>query len=231
MKPVIIAFVSSFLLASIAVGQPTPILLDEFDRTPCDAFLARVDNFYLQLNADPASTGYFILSGPDDKHLKMLEMDMLFDGAIAQRAYDPTLVKKAIARNLNSDQIHLQFWLVPLGSLPPEIEKVRRIEWHYNLTPDMKPFILHTDNEHICSTPTFPRVYEAILMANPRAHGNVVIYGNSRKVLQQGLKDTKEILNAIPKTRIRYFFEKSEESDYPWAEYWIVPPKPKRPKR
>ena len=229
MRNLIVWTASLFVLASIVAGQ-TPVLVDEFDKPHCDEFLARVDNFFLQLNAEPTATGYFILSGPENKRLEMLEMDMLFDGAIAQRAYEAALVKKAIAWNLNSNEIHLQFWLVQSGSAPPEVEVVRRIEWHYNLSPGMEPFILHTDNEHICSTPTFPKVYQAILLANPKAHGNVVIYGNSRKAQREGLKDAKETLKAIPKARFRYFFVRSAD-EYPWADYWIVPPKVKRPKR
>ena len=196
-------------------------MVDQFGKIGCDDYLARIDNFYQFYLKNPASHGFVIILG-DNRYLnKKLAYELMWDGAMEQRAYDPSLVTKI--RGKESGDLNIQFWFVPTGAPNPQLEPET---WNFKLSTNTKPFILHSDMEQICSTPTFGRVYKEYLDANPGAHGNIVIFGNSEKAYKKGLSEAKRTLNNVPANRIKFFFSYIDDS-YPYAEYWIVPGKKK----
>lgn len=216
-----------WLVAVIGVlslaGQERPVAMqvDEFGRISCDDYLARIDNFYVQLNNNPTVQGLMIVSGDPKYFRNKIDYELNFEGAIRGRKFDPDRV--TIARGKKSDELKIQFWIVPAGANPPEFERTER---DLKLPPGTKPFVLHDDLEQICWTPTFAKVYKEILDANPRSRGNVVVFAASKRAYAKGVREAKANLKGISPSRLRFFRSRTGSTD-PYAEYWIVPPRKK----
>lgn len=216
----VLIFCMTTLTVALAQEKPEPVLVDQFSKIGCDNYLAHIDNFYQSyLEKDSASHGFVIISG-DNRYLnKKLAYELTWDGAMEQRAYNPSRVTKI--RGKESGDLDVQFWYIPAGL---DIPRFQTTTWNFTFPANTKPFILHSDMEQICSTPTFAKVYKEYLDTNPDAHGNVVIFANSKRAYRKGLNEAKKTLNNIPMSRIRFFLSHIDDS-YPYAEYWLVPKK------
>jgi hypothetical protein len=212
----ILIFLLAVQTAAQAQEDPKAILVDEIEKVYCDEFLARIDNFFIQLNRYPEAKGYFVLSGANEFLERKLGYEMMFDGAISWRSFDASRVTKI--RSTETGNVHLQFWLVPTGADVPNFISQ---SWNFTLPLGSKPFLFHSDMEQICSSPTFPQVMREYVSANPGMRVHVVIYANSSNGRRKGVTESKPALKGIPKDRIRYFFQRSSYDSY--ADYWLVP--------
>lgn len=99
--------------------DPEPILIDTCSSSAgCikpDDIKARVDNFYIQLNNDPNSTGYIITYGTTRE---IQRREKLIRDAIKFRKYDPSRVVFVQGGNTGEGTV-TRFWLVPAGARPP----------------------------------------------------------------------------------------------------------------
>src|SRR5438477_6023638 len=67
--------------------------VDEFSRANCEEFLARADNFFIQLHNNPTGNGFVIIEG-DNKFLrKKLTYEEWWYGAVALRKFDGSRVR------------------------------------------------------------------------------------------------------------------------------------------
>lgn len=194
-------------------------MVDEFDHYQCEEFLARIDNFYIQLNNNRSATGYFVVSGGDEIIRAKTSCEMMLDGAVAARAYDPVRVTKI--RSTNNGKLRVRLWLVPAGAETPDFGVSR---WNLALPAGAKPFLFHTDMEQICYTPTFPGQMKEYLDANTGMRVHVVVYANSARSRRKDIRESMPRIKDIPKDRLRYFFVKTK-TPYPYSDYWLVPAK------
>lgn len=77
----------------------------------------------------------------------------------------------------------------------------------------------------MCGAPVNPLVILDFLNSNPGMHVNAVIYANTLKERQKGIRRASIALKTIPKNRIRYFYSKSPGYTGSAVEYWLVPKK------
>ena len=211
-----------FVSLAFAQERPQAVLVDERKDIGCEQLLATVDNFYIQLNNNVDAKGYVVLSGSNDDLLRKIDIELLFDGAVQQRRFDATRVTKIRGKEIGP--LNIQFWLVPAGA---EIPKFDVVDWNLRLSPDTKRHLLHTDMEQICSTPTFPEMAKELIDDNPDARIHVVIHANSVRTRQKGISEALSRMKKIDKKRVRYFFAPLSDDPFPYADYWIVVPKPK----
>jgi len=214
------------LICLLAVSQvyfgqekPQAIQIDEFGNISCDDFLARTDNFFLELQNHPTSQGYVLIYGNKDDLRKKIVYELWTNGAIKFRNFDSERVIQV--RGAETENIKIQFWRVPAGAEKPDFNEAW---WDFVFQSKTKPFIFHDDFEQICSSVSFEKVFVEYLNANPLARGHVVIHEKSLKQFEKQKRETQDLLKDIPSNRLRYFFIKS---DYSNTEYWLVPRKKK----
>jgi hypothetical protein len=94
--------------------QPTATQVDQFGKASNDEVKARVDNFYIQLNNNPNSQGYVIVSGtPAQIRARRRQIEQ----AIAFRKYDPSRI--TFVEVPSAGPVDTKFYLVPPGATPP----------------------------------------------------------------------------------------------------------------
>jgi hypothetical protein len=90
-------------------------LVDEFGKATDDDIKARVDNFYVQLNADPTATGVIVNYGTP-LQIKVRKAQIM--KAINFRKYDPSRVKFIDGPDTGTG-INTKFYIVPAGASDP----------------------------------------------------------------------------------------------------------------
>ena len=79
------------LMAGSASAQTgsNAVLVDEFGTVNCEDFLARSDNFFNQLNAQPNAIGQMAIFGGEQALGDKLRYENWFRGAMHNRNFDP----------------------------------------------------------------------------------------------------------------------------------------------
>jgi hypothetical protein len=133
-QPSLLATIFLILLSSVitcfAQKQPKANLIDEFGKITCDDFLARADNFFTVLRANPSSKGYFVIEGNNDLLRRKLAWEAEFNAAAAIRVPDQTRLIRV--RGPEVGDLEIQFWLV-LPEAPFPISSHRFGNFPYSL--------------------------------------------------------------------------------------------------
>lgn len=96
--------------------KPTAPMVDEFGKATDDEVKARVDNFYIQLNNNPAAQGYIINYGTPAEIKKRRAQIMK---AINFRKYDASRVTFVDGPD-NGTGVNTKFYVVPAGADTPQ---------------------------------------------------------------------------------------------------------------
>lgn len=215
-----------FLLAGSAFPQPTagPTLLDEFERTPCDEFKARLDFLNINLSGHPTSTVYIVIFGEQDDMRANVFYEGMIVGYLRQRQLDPDRVR--FIHSSYKKKLTFQMWLVPSGVEKPSFPTV---DWSYKMPPTMKAYKFTWLNEYddICPDVDGVGLYSQFLEANPQARGNIVIRDVTDKARRRLSRSTLTELSrryGISRNRLRVFYanEMPDGVDQR-VEYWLVP--------
>ena len=220
-------FVLIILLASFQVcsGQEKPVvrLVDEFQKTNCEDFLARIDNLGIQLQNEPNSIAYIITFGENNQTLNNFGYEQGFKDALISLRRDKS--RYVFAHGEDKDNLVTQFWIVPAGADKPQYIEGN---WSYEIEPK-KPFIFYNSfwQDGIC--PYLPRfeLYSKFLTANQNLRGNVVIYEKNAKKFRQVEKKLLDDLVTnykVQRNLIKFFFVKKDISG---VEFWLVPQRKK----
>jgi len=136
------------------------------------------------------------------------------------------LKRFTFVRQTSPGEVHSQVWFVPKGAKPPEMNQAR---WDLVLSPDAKAMVwFQTGSKYnfpICPELDLTESYVELLQANPSYRAHVVIATTSSVAFEKKKLEVAEKLKGIDSSRIRYFFEKYDDS--PGYEFWIVPPRTK----
>jgi hypothetical protein len=214
---IILLFASSFF----AQERPNVVLIDEFGRQHCDEFLARIDNLFLQMNSDPTSRGYFVITGEHKFLSQKLGMELMFESAVVGRAFDRNRV--TIVRGEETGDLQVRLWLVPEGNAASPFETVN---WKMKMGRADEPFLLRSDMEQICSPPPFLTIAKDLFAANPEGLVYVVVHGQSPKERQRELSRSRRALSGVDPARIRYLLRYSNGGRY--SDYYFAVGKRKR---
>lgn len=220
-----IIVLSLFLLGGSAFPQPTvPTLLDEFERTPCDEFKARLDFLSNNLSAHSSSTVYVVIFGQQDDIRANVFYEGMIVGYLKQRKLDADRVR--FIHSSYKKKLTFQIWLVPSGVESPAFPIV---EWSYKMPKTMTPYKFTWLNEYddICPEVDGIGLYSEFLKANPEARGNIVIRDVTDRARRRLSRRTLTELSkkyGISRNRLRVFYanEKPDGVDQR-IEYWLVP--------
>jgi hypothetical protein len=209
-------------LSGLTRGQelPKPTLIDEFGRISCDEYLSRVDNFLVALANDPTSRGVVVVQG-DAPLRRRLAYELWLGGALRMRGFDASRIRQL--RGPDTGDVHVRLWLVQFGAEEPVAPATA---WDFSFSLREKPYVFHSEMEHICSSPNFAAPYKEYLDANAGSRGHVVIYTSSGRSFRRALRTAKAQLGNIRAEKLRYFHVRvspTENGDYSYAEYWLVP--------
>lgn len=109
--------------ADCAVSIPLPKMVsrkfDEFPDISRNDEKARLDNFGIELQNDPTSTGYVIVyPGRSSKRAEVQDhFGRVVDYLVNSRGMDASRIKTI--EGPKRDQIHVELWLTPQGATPP----------------------------------------------------------------------------------------------------------------
>ncbi len=211
----------SLSISLTAQEQPNTVLVDEFGRQQCDEFLARIDNFFMQLNATPSARGYFVIAGENKFLRQKLDIELMFESAIIGRSWNRNRV--TLIRGGETGKFQVKLWLVNDGMVTSPFKTT---PWNLRMDRDDEPFMLRSDMEQICSPPPFLSMAKDLLAANPDGFVYVLVHGHSRKERQRELSLSKRELAGVAPVRIRYLLRYS--SGYKYSDYYFAIGKRKR---
>lgn len=216
------AFLLSLAAFQIISSQEVSnaVLVDEFENISCDDFLARIDNFYIELSNDPSAQGYVVVYGDNSYLRKKLTYELWLNGAIKFRNFDESRITKV--RESESGSLKVKLWKVSAGAKKPVFEQTK---WNFVFSESAKPFIFYDYfSDQICSRVSFEKVFAEFLKANRDAHGHIVIYEKSAKDFSEMRNKILDLIPEIPKNQLKFFHVKRNESN---VEFWLVPRKKK----
>lgn len=214
-------FLILLCFVSKLVGQaPTAEKIDEFGKLGCCDFEARIHNFFIRLNYEPAATGYAVISGDNLGQRLYLERFVL--DTIYEQNLDRTRVTM-VREERQGTGPSVTFWLVPEGAEKPPFQE---ISLDFTLLPDRKPFLFADNSEPgVCPGYSLDLGHlSEFLQANPTARGNIVI---SSRVGRKEYRELRTKLEANARTanilleRLRFF--RGETTYYSTVEIWLVP--------
>jgi len=218
-----ILMVCFFLIRSVfAQEKPKAIQIDEFGTIGCEYLYAKSDNLQTVLKQNPSATGVVILHPQASSLAKALRYKNFIEKIFQKNEYAYDRLK--IVRGPAAALVGGEFWLVPPNADDPS----RGMDLWTDETLDLsKPFLYDSEDENgIC--PTFvPKLYAALIKANPDVLGRIVVIPNSnfgkRRKFEAGKEWTDTLTNkyGIRRNRLRLVFAK--DSNFEIVQFWIVP--------
>lgn len=124
LKKFLFTFIFLFIFPQIYFAQEKPeaILINDFENNCSEIISLHYDNFLVELHNDPTSTGYIVFSGKvsqDGTNLRYIRH--LSVNYPRFRGFDVNRI--ILIRGENQDKMQVQFWKVPFGAKPPEVNK------------------------------------------------------------------------------------------------------------
>jgi hypothetical protein len=98
----------------VVAALPQPRLIEEVGPLTADDLRARIDNLFIELQNDPAATGYIINYGPPRQ---VTARERIIRSHIQLRRYDATRV--VIVNGGEEAEIRTRIYIVPQGATPP----------------------------------------------------------------------------------------------------------------
>jgi hypothetical protein len=216
--------IAFFFIAGLAQAEPKAELIDEFERTPCDDFRARLDLFSIHLKAQPTSKGYVVVFGEaNDMHRNVLYEGMI-EGYFRQWKIDLNRIR--FVHSGFKEKLTFQFWVVPLGAEPPPFSVV---EWSFKVSETEKAYLFTWEQNYddICPEVDGVKLFVQFLRANPNSHGNIVIRNKTYKEIRRKTRVVLAELTQkfrIPRIQLRIFtVRETPHGPNPTVEYWLVP--------
>jgi hypothetical protein len=94
--------------------KPESRKVDEFGKLANDDVRLRLDGFFNELNADPTSKGYIIITATAKEGARL---EKLMNNHISFRSFDST---KITIVTRDGAETNVQFWVVPAGADNPQ---------------------------------------------------------------------------------------------------------------
>ncbi len=221
-RGVLVLFCALLLVINIA-GQDVAkaVVVSEFGFVPCGHFLSQVDLFIHELKENRNDRAVAIISprSPNRHPFPWLRVTLSrFENAGMEDRLQLFVGPQSIT-------INTQFWRIPPGASPPEIDGTL---WTTSERDTTKPFIFGSEDENeIC--PTFvPRKLAELVADNPGSRVHFVVKrGDRHSIGTKGFSEywIERLIEAgIPRDRIRIFYSKSEHG-LTYGEFWFVPAK------
>ena len=222
------AMMSILTFGLAAQETPEPILLDEYDRLPCDDLLGRLDMFFGELSRDPSSVGLVVISAQKENKWRAVFHQHLIEAHAGSRKFISNPIK--YVRNTSSNAFTTQLWRIPRGAAEPTITDV---DVTFELPADIKPFILgekYPYGDGICpEVDNDESIFAEFLKGNPNSRGNIVVRERNLELARRESERIRRVFPKryrIPSSRLRFFPRKvsiPRNNLEPIVEYWYLP--------
>ena len=225
MKNLFAIIISLILCVSVtAQDEPKAILFTEFStKGTCEIALRDLDQFYNELNTNPAASGVIVIYSARENHTGDLSREAQIQSWIGIRNFDKS--RTQIIRGEFRENAKTEFWIVPPGA---DLPAFTGETWSYDLSHLTKPWVIGTeyaDGIGGCQGYDFGNFID-FLKENPNMRGHIVIGESSRAKFRRAENEFRKTLaeNKIPKRRVRAFFVKVEPNRLAeYRELWLVP--------
>ena len=178
----------------------------------CEEVLARLDNFLINLQNDPTATSVIAIYGekartPGGRASSVRHRAFQILSWAGMKRFDESRI--SVIQGETREDPKTEFWLVPAGATPPEINGV---PWSYDLSNQTEAFHLGTefsDGVAGCDGGN-PYLYAEFLKANSSMRGNIVIGASSTANYRLRAKETLDelIKKGVSRGRLKTFFVK-----------------------
>lgn len=214
------------LARSICAQEPLkPMLIDSTERSSCEDYLARTDNFGIALQKDPAAQGIIVWYGVGEKDGRMADHFAKFMHRSLINRFSNNL-KVTVLRSNEETLLRADLWLVPKGVEHRIPNTTISAEIPFTVT---KRTLFAISTGDPCSNYDFDGLAN-VLLSNPDLNGVLVDVGTARSDRRD---DAAEIIRQfremkIPRERLRLFFRRSTANDRELGEHmelWLVPRK------
>lgn len=241
-------FIILFLLSVNSVlGQEIPraSLVDEFGRACSEDLMARMDNFFIQLNNNPDAQGFILFYGASDAEGRNLKFVNYMTRFYPIRRFDGSRLT-TVRGESRAEQL-VQFWIVPRGATPPKPEKPFIPDRYTRTTLFDRSWIgfqrwsggleIYDDGffDLGCNFSPNERAFANILKANSNLHAYLMIYTETDKKSVYGLRLASFALNQfvkeyrVERSRVRAVYGgKRKKAE---IEFWFVPKGEQSPPR
>jgi hypothetical protein len=224
--------------------KPKAVLLDEFGKFCSEEFSARLDAYISELFNNPTSAGYIVFYG--EKTLPEAKNQHYSNATkYLTRFRRIDMSRIMILRGENRNEMLTQFWIVPVGAIPPKPEKAfveSKITSTKLFDNGYADFNRDAGNLDIyvngfldlgCDFSPNRDAFAKILLSNRNLNGYLIIYtksGKGRKRAAQvanfALKELIRDFN-VPRIRLKTLYGGNREA--PEIEFWLVPKNDKPP--
>ena len=231
---ILIAFCS---LESFAQEQPKPILIDEFGSVCSEEVKVRLDNYYIQLNSDPTTSGAILFEGDAETEGRNLNLiSFLTQFYPKQQFFDTARIQLIRARN---SQLKVQFWIIPKGGSLPTAEQPF-VNYDYSSATlfdrswaDFNTWFGDLDIyfsgffENGCGFSPNRQVFADLLREDTKLNGLLIVYTKFGVGSKRGLRLSNFARNEL--TRVYRIDPRRIKSTYggnriePEIDFWIVP--------
>ena len=214
---------NKFSDSGLVLAEIQPILVDRFRHSNCEEFLARLDQFFNELNQDPSSVGYLLAYGQDRA---VARARMQLNSWIKMRNFDGSRITFVTAGK-GGKKADIDLWRVPAGADASKIPTRDDI----TVVPESKPTIPYIftrdaiDGVGGCSDYD-PDGFAAALKKNRSARGNIVIYESSRA----NFRDVEKMIlkrltgQGVFRKRLRTFYVRIPFGEMrEGIELWFLP--------
>lgn len=215
--------------AAVVIEDRKPILIDKFTRVNCEEVLARTDNFLIELQNNPVSTGHIITYGTS-RAVRRTEREMR--NWIRVRGFGPSRIVFVNGGGGGGNKTTVEMWLVPPGAelpqpSPPPKDEAEAIS-EKEAVDKTKPYIYGSkfvNGVEGCDEYDLEGYAEA-LQENSESRGNIVVFETSRKLFRITEKEILEELakSGVARNKIKTFFVKVKPDQLrEGIELWLLP--------
>lgn len=237
-RKIFLVFITLLALFQICFGQEKPEAkqIAEMGKICSEDLMARLDNFFIQLNNEPTALGYIIFHGgiTEGRNLQLINYMTNF---YPTRRFDKS--RLLLLRGENREEECTQFWIVPAGATPikPETEfteikyastSLFDKSWaNFNKTSGKLDIYENGFYDLGCDFSPNRNEFAKVLLSNPALTGYLLIYTEFGKSKKYGDKIAKFALNEltkqhkVPANQLKTIYGGNREQ--PEIEFWIVP--------
>jgi hypothetical protein len=220
-----VSVMTMFAVAGEAQEKSDGVLIGDFEIFPCSEFRGTVDTLMAELAIEPDASGYVVNSGSFDKLSSLVWREELIRSQLELRKFESSRISFDLVESAGAPRTRL--WKVSAKARP----KIENINNSLSLTSVGEPFILTKQtffNDSECPDVNYQRLFARFLKSNPRARGNLVIYGHTFKEIRSREKNAiTELISTrgIERKRIRTFrrIVRNDPLEPKGIEYWYLP--------
>ena len=217
---IILLLLSGSLFAQV---PQEPTLIDSTERSSCEDYLARTDNFGLALQKEPTARGIIVWYGVGEKDGPMADYFARFMHRSLINRFSNNL-KVTVLRSSETTSLRADLWLVPNGIEHKIPNTTISAEIPFRVA---KRTLFAISTGDPCSNYDFDGLAN-VLLTNPDLNGVLVNVGSARS---DRLEYATSIFGQfrekkIPRERLRLFFRRSTAKDRDLGQHvklWLVP--------